>query len=65
MPPIIILLLWVIVIIVLAYVLFWLVGKIGLPDPAALIARIIVGILCLLLLLGLFFPGIGMRLPGL
>ena len=55
---------WIILIIVLAYVLFWLLGKMGLPEPAALIARIIVGGVCLLLLLGLFIPAIGVRFPG-
>lgn len=64
-PAFIVLLLWVVVIIVIAYVLFWIVGKMGLPEPAGMIARIIVGLVALLLLLGLFFPGMGLRLPGL
>jgi uncharacterized membrane protein len=65
MPAIIITLLWIALILLLAYILFWLVAKMGLPEPVGLIARIIVGVACLLLLLGLFFPAMGFRFPGL
>lgn len=64
MPALLITALWIIFIVVLAYIGFWLVGKIGLPEPAALIARIVVGLVCLLLLIGLFVPALGIRLPG-
>jgi hypothetical protein len=64
MPALLITALWIIFIVVLAYIGFWLVSKIGLPEPAALIARIIVGLVCLLLLIGLFVPALGIRLPG-
>jgi hypothetical protein len=64
MPPILLLAIEVILIILLAYVGFWIVGKMALPDPANMIARVIVGVVCLLLLVALFVPslGIGLRL---
>ncbi len=65
MPALLLLALEIIFIVLLAYVGFWLVGKMGLPDPAGMIARIVVGAICLLLLVGLFVPslGIGLKLP--
>lgn len=64
MAPIILLAIEVIVIVIMAVVLFWVLQKIGLPEPAALIARCIIGLIILGLLLGLFVPslGIGLRL---
>lgn len=64
MPPLLVLALTVILIIILAYVGFWIVAKMGLPEPANMIARIIVGVIALLLLVSLFIPslGIGLRL---
>ena len=64
MPPLLVLALTVILIIVIAVVMFWVLDKMKLPDPAAMIARIIVGVIVLLLLVGLLIPslGIGLRL---
>lgn len=62
MPEILLLALYIIVIIIICYVGFWIVAKMGLPEPANLIARIIVGVVCLLLLVGLFVPGLGVGL---
>jgi len=55
---------WLIVIVGLIYLLFWLIAKMGLPEPMALIARIAAGLVGLYLILGLFVPGLGVRLPG-
>ena len=65
MPAIIMLLFAILVIAAIAYGLFWVVGKMGLPEPIALVARIIVGVLAILLFLSLFIPGMGVSVPGL
>lgn len=66
MPEIIVTLLYLLAIVIAAVVLFWVLGKISLPEPAALIGRIIIGIIVLLLVLGLLVPslGLGLRLGG-
>ncbi len=65
MPAIIIFLLWVLVIILLAVGGFWLVAQVKFPEPAALVARIIVCIVVVYLFLGLFVPSLGVHFPGL
>lgn len=62
MPAIILIALEIIIIIILAIVLFWVLQKIALPEPAALIGRIIIGVIVLALLLGLFVPSLGLGL---
>jgi len=53
-----------IAIVIVAVVMFWVLREMKLPDPAAMIARIIVGLLIFGLLLSLFIPslGVGLRL---
>jgi hypothetical protein len=65
MPALLIIALWVIVIILLAVVLFWVLRQMALPEPAAMIARVIVGVLVLFLILGLFVPALGVHFPAL
>lgn len=62
MPALLVIALELIAIIILAYVGFWLIGKMALPDPAGMIARVVVGVVCLLLLVGLFVPSLGIGL---
>ena len=62
MSPLLVLAVTVILIILLVYVGFWIIAKMGLPEPANLIARIVVGVIALLLLVGLFVPGLGVGL---
>jgi hypothetical protein len=62
MPEILITLLYLLAIVVAAVVLFWVLAKIALPEPAALIGRIIIGIIILLLVLGLLVPSLGLGL---
>lgn len=64
MPGILLLALEIIAIIILAVVGFWVVQKMAMPAPADMIGRIVVGVICLLLLVGLFLPslGVGLRL---
>lgn len=42
------------VVAVIAFVAFWVIGQMGLPDPINLVARVIVGVILLLVLLGMF-----------
>lgn len=62
MPALLILAVEVILIILFIYVGFWIVAKMALPDPAGLIARVVVGVIGLLLLIALFVPGLGVGL---
>ena len=64
MPAILMFLFVLLVVIAISFGLFWVVGQMKLPEPLALYARIIVGILSILLLLGLFIPGLGVSLPS-
>jgi hypothetical protein len=40
------------------YVLYWLLGRIPLPAPFAVIAQVILGLIVVVVLLGLLFGGI-------
>lgn len=62
MPALLVLAIEVILIILFIYIGFWIVAKMALPDPAGLVARVIVGVIGLLLLIGLFIPGLGVGL---
>ena len=65
MPAVIALLLWLAAIVLLAYVCFWVIAKMGLPEPAALIARVVVGLVALYLIAAVFVPALGVKVPGL
>lgn len=65
MPTLLVTLLWIAAIVLVAYVAFWIVGQMKLPEPVNLIARVVVGIVALLLIAGLFVPALGVRFPGL
>ncbi len=49
------------------YLLFWLIGSIGLPEPFNKVAQVLVALVAVLLLLGLLFGGVSipvLRLRG-
>ena len=58
MEGLVMLLLYVVVLGLVCYILWWLIGYIGLPEPFNKVARVIVAIIGVLILLNLVF-GLG------
>ncbi len=63
MDPILSLILTILVILLIAYGAFYIIGQMGLPQPARMVVLIIVGVLLLIALLGLL-PGIPWHYGG-
>lgn len=53
MNPWLIVLLGLLVLVVVAWVAFWVVGQMGLPAPINMVAKVIVGVILLIVLFGL------------
>jgi hypothetical protein len=47
------LIIWVILLALVFYAAIWVIGWMALPDPAALIVRVLVGLVMLLVILGM------------
>ncbi len=62
MPVFLIILIWIVVIAVAAYVCFLILDKMGIPAPFKLIGQVVIGLVAILLIASLFFP-IGIHLP--
>ena len=62
MPAFVVIIIWILVILLGAYVAFWVLGKMGIPAPFNKVVQIIVGLVALYLLAALFFP-LGVHFP--
>lgn len=59
MEPIISLLVTVIVLGVVFYLLYWLIGQVPMPTPFRTVALVVLALMAVLVLLGILFGGIG------
>lgn len=61
-------LIWLLVFALIVWIAFWILDQLPLPGPAGLIARVILGVIFLIILLTKFLPMLGgpsLRLTGL
>lgn len=52
------LLVTIIILALVFYVIYWVIGQIPLPDPFGVVVRVILGLIAVLVLLGVLFGGI-------
>ena len=56
MPELVHLLIWVLVLGLVFYLAYWVIGLIPLPEPFGVVARVILGIIALLVLISVLLP---------
>lgn len=56
MPELVHLLIWVLVLGLVFYLCYWVIGLIPLPEPFGVVAKVILGIIALLLLVSVLLP---------
>lgn len=59
------LLIWVLVFGLIAYLIFWFMSYLGVPEPIRKVVTVIVVIIGILYLLGYVLPGAGVHMPPL
>ena len=52
------LLITVVILALVFYVIYWVVGQIPLPDPFGVVVRVVLGLIAVIVLLGVLFGGI-------
>lgn len=55
MEQLLVLVMYIVIIGLVAYLLWWLIGYIGLPEPFSKVARVLVAVVAVVLLIGILF----------
>lgn len=59
MPELVHLLIWILVLGLIFYLAYWVLSLIPMPEPFGVVARVILGIIALLLLISILLPMVG------
>lgn len=57
------LLIWVLIFGLICYLIFWVMGYLGMPEPIRKVVTVIIVIIAILYLVGYLMPGAGVHLP--
>lgn len=59
------LLIWVLVFGLVCYLIFWVMGFLGMPEPIRKVVTVVIVIIAILYLIGYIMPAAGLHLPPL